>query len=82
MEQSRAEHQKVLEQFQSRKIAVGKIEEEQARAKINLEMTSFDMKSAHSVLKRLALITETGLDPSLASFEALANTVKEKYSNL
>ena len=82
MEQAQTKHREVLQQLQSREIAVGKTEEEQARAKIILEKTSLDMKSAHSVLKSLANVTETGLDPSLASTEALACAIRERYSNL
>ena len=82
MEQAQAEHKEVLHQLQSREIVVGKTEEEQARAKISLERASLDMKSAHSVLKSLANVTETGLEPSLASTEALACAIRERYSNL
>ncbi len=82
MEQAQVEHQKVLQEVQTREIAVGKTENEQEKAKTSLEKTSLDIKSAHSVLTRLANISKTGFDPSSAGWEALADALSERYPNL
>ena len=82
MEQAQAKHQKVLQEVQSREIAVGKTEKKQEKAKTILEKRSLNKESAHSALTRLANISETGFDPSLASLEALADAVSDRYINL
>lgn len=82
MERAQAKHKEVLQQLQFREIAVARTEGEQSKAKTSLEKISLDMRYAYSVLKSLANVTETGLDPSVASSKELVDAVSERYSNM
>lgn len=82
LEGAQAKQTEILQQLQSREIAVARTEGEQSKAKTSLEKLSLDMRYAYSVLKSLANVTETGLDPSVASSKELVDAVSERYSNM
>ena len=82
LEDGKTDLERAQEQLESREIAVSRTEAEQSKAKTSLEKTSLDMRYAYSMLKSLANVTETGLDPSIASSKELVDAIMERYSNV